>query len=207
MFPVTKASMAKANRVKCLANLRQIGVALIQYAGDHSGVFPYKEGQAMHNTPLFVIRPLVSEGYIASSGNPKTPYWSDVFLCPADPNRKLYAAAHGTSSIPGSYIYRQNEDSGDVAPEGQPSRPPIRTTTKKDSQYGYRRWLMRDRSMQGLSGLVRPYPGENKALSQPANWWQPDRITARGYWHKDGVNVLVEDGSVAWRPWGETISF
>lgn len=51
MFPVTKASMAKANRVKCLANLRQIGVALIQYAGDHSGVSPTRKARRCTTPP------------------------------------------------------------------------------------------------------------------------------------------------------------
>ncbi len=204
LYPAVQRGIVSAKKAKCLTNLKTIGVALLQYAGDNRGNFPYKEGQASHNSPLVLVGGLVGtkgiSGYIPWNGNPSATLWSDVFLCPGDPNRALYEKSLG---YPGSYIYRQNQEAGDVAT----GLNPIRLTTKRDNQHGYRRWIVMDRGILGIANLVRPYEGGTKALAQPVEWWEPDRRTYKAYWHLDGVNVLAEDGSASWRAWGETVGF
>lgn len=209
LFTGIGAIRAMMNKTKCVFNLRQIGVACLQYAADNNGKLPYREGVGMHWTPLHFVAALVgnsgSAGYLPWEGNPSYPLWSDVFMCPGDPNREVYRKSNGISSVPDSYIYRQNEEAGEITP-AVPTLRPIRTTTRPESQMGYRRWIVRDRSMYGYAEK-KPYPGEFKQLSEPSSWWGPDRQTSRGYWHNNGVNVLAEDGSVQWRPWGETVSY
>src|SRR5438093_991679 len=40
LLPVVKAVRERANRTKCASNLRQLGIALVQYAGDNKGLYP-----------------------------------------------------------------------------------------------------------------------------------------------------------------------
>lgn len=204
LYPAIQKGIASAKKVKCLSNLKNIGAALFQYAGDNNGLLPYKEGQASHNSPLVLVGALVGtkgiSGYLPWNGNTAATLWSDVFLCPGDPNKKLYEKSLG---YPGSYLYRQNEEAGDVTT----GRNPIRMTTKKETQYGYRRWIVMDRGLLGIADLKRPYPGGSKGLPQPNNRWEPDRRSYSSYWHPNGVNVLAEDGSASWRPWGESESY
>src|SRR6059036_3076775 len=40
LLPALNRAKESANRTKCLSNLRQLGLAMVQYAGDNKGAFP-----------------------------------------------------------------------------------------------------------------------------------------------------------------------
>lgn len=44
LFPVFARAKEKALQTTCLSNVRQLGIAMIEYAGDWDGVFPYSGG-------------------------------------------------------------------------------------------------------------------------------------------------------------------
>ncbi|HEY3396871.1 MAG TPA: type II secretion system protein [Armatimonadota bacterium] len=41
LFPVFAAARGKAQQIKCLSNLRQLGLALAMYVGDYDDTYPY----------------------------------------------------------------------------------------------------------------------------------------------------------------------
>ena len=90
LFPVFAAAKAKASETKCLANLKQIGLAFKMYASDYNDMLPnvWNRTYGWKNTPLTQqsIAALVSKlhPYIKSG---------DLWYCDADPWRKDRLAA------------------------------------------------------------------------------------------------------------------
>jgi hypothetical protein len=68
LLPAFARTGTEARRAACMNNIRQIGLSLIQYAGDHDDKFPADMGVLLH------------EGYLST---PK------VFFCPSDRKAKL----------------------------------------------------------------------------------------------------------------------
>jgi len=50
LFPMGKSMIEKGNSAKCVNNLRQIGVAIQQYAAENDGFFPYSAGYKYGDT-------------------------------------------------------------------------------------------------------------------------------------------------------------
>lgn len=74
-IPVTRSMVAKGQESACLANLRQIGVAVELYLGDNSRVLPDLEiGRADRSAEVDVIETVLID-YLESE---------DAFHCPAD---------------------------------------------------------------------------------------------------------------------------
>lgn len=87
LFPVFFQARGKARETACVANLRQIGLAMGMYAGDYDGVFPYGCDPVDKNTALWdrskyaaqvAAMPLLSEVL--------NPYKKshDLWRCPSD---------------------------------------------------------------------------------------------------------------------------
>jgi prepilin-type N-terminal cleavage/methylation domain-containing protein len=76
LLPALGRAKVKANNIKCVSNLRQLGVGMMLYTGDHDGNFPYA-GPAV-NWPVmsFVNVWALTTRYIATN--------SGFHLCPAD---------------------------------------------------------------------------------------------------------------------------
>jgi prepilin-type N-terminal cleavage/methylation domain-containing protein/prepilin-type processing-associated H-X9-DG protein len=56
LLPALSQAKQKANRIKCLNHMRQLGLALTMYAGDHDGQFPPR-GRGETNTWVGKLRP------------------------------------------------------------------------------------------------------------------------------------------------------
>ena len=208
-FSAVKSISQQSKKVGCISHLRQIGVAMLAFASDHNGQLPYDQNQRDYNSPYAMIgdmrfpdRGLVgrmgSQGYLPWNGDASTPIWSDIFLCPGDPNRDVYFNLRKTApgdAYPGSYLYRQNTNAA-----GQLGDP-INIRRRVD---GVLRWIVRDRHIYG-HGPNKPYTGREGTLAQPAHMGAGDRVTTSSFWHRDETNVLYEDGSVRSRKWGETL--
>jgi prepilin-type N-terminal cleavage/methylation domain-containing protein/prepilin-type processing-associated H-X9-DG protein len=84
---------ARARETRCLSNMRQIGVALPLYCGEHNGNFP----QSMHTTDdvreawIFTLAPYL--------GNV-----DEVRICPADPRAEERREAKTTSYVLNEYL-------------------------------------------------------------------------------------------------------
>ncbi len=87
-----------AGRAACASNLRQIGAALLVYAGDHDGWLP----ETTHNRSL-------SNAWIQTLA----PYLGNldaVRICPADPRRQERLAAGGTSYLVNEFVFVDQRD-------------------------------------------------------------------------------------------------
>src|SRR5215475_5709202 len=78
LLPALNKANSSAKRASCLNNLRQINLAVRQYADDHKGLLPIKRNSEMAWTDY---APFV-RSYLGLKGSPSS---NDVlFACPAD---------------------------------------------------------------------------------------------------------------------------
>ena len=111
LLPALGRAREHAQRTKCLANMKQIGLAMIMYANDHKGYVPVRYRL---NQPLNKYMPTNTWGPDVGGGNPNAnppvpwagvslliaspiggapqPYLKsiEVFFCPSDKNRAPY---------------------------------------------------------------------------------------------------------------------
>ncbi len=185
-FPLARTARSQWQKTGCVNNLRQLGTALTLYAADHNGAYPHNPTQRYWYAPLTLASALVVDsntgavrGYLPwnrAAGN----RWADAMLCPADPNRTVW------SGYPRSYVYRQSDTATEIG----------RPILLSDRKSGIHRWVVIDRCMTPGEGET-PYPGiviEHPASGLP----KPDNWAISSYWHREGGNVLYEDGAVRW---------
>lgn len=88
-----KSAMLRAKENRCASNLKNIGIALHLYAGDHNGRFP----ETSHTVSLDHAWISSLEQYIGK--------YDETRICPADPRGKEREAAGGTSYILNSFLF------------------------------------------------------------------------------------------------------
>ena len=108
-FGVIRSGVASAKQAQCLNNMRQIGVALTSYAGDHNGFFP----ETTHTTT-------VNNAWIAALEEDLGQSYDDVRLCPADPKIEERRERGGTSYVLNSFIFVP-----EIGPFGEELAPPL----------------------------------------------------------------------------------
>jgi prepilin-type N-terminal cleavage/methylation domain-containing protein/prepilin-type processing-associated H-X9-DG protein len=93
LLPVLNTAREKGRRVACLANLHQIGIAILAYSGDHDNHTPTPD---YNNDPAAGGRGIVSWAKILVDGNYATP---KVFVCPDDrrppPGGSVHLCSYG----------------------------------------------------------------------------------------------------------------
>jgi prepilin-type N-terminal cleavage/methylation domain-containing protein/prepilin-type processing-associated H-X9-DG protein len=125
LLPALAAARKAANSTKCLSNLRQIGLAITNYADDHHGyLVPAIAWGGTSASPLddswAII--LISAGYLPdvhppANGNPAST--SNVLVCPSvsefllgvylNPADVNYTAASGSNAINDGFDRRQSK--------------------------------------------------------------------------------------------------
>jgi len=88
LLPVLNSAREKGRRVACLANLHQIGIAMLAYAGDHDNHTPTPD---YNYDPPAGGRMLVNWAKILIDGNYAT---AKIFLCPDDRRTPSGAGVH-----------------------------------------------------------------------------------------------------------------
>ena len=87
IYPALKAGVGSANRVKCLGNLRQIGVAAELYTQEHNNRFPDINAWAMELCPYFSFK--------ISIENLPT-HTKTIFWCPSANPAQVDPSPNGT---------------------------------------------------------------------------------------------------------------
>jgi prepilin-type processing-associated H-X9-DG protein len=88
-----RSVQARAGEARCMSNLRQIGVALHIYAGDHSGNFPETSHTAdLDNAWIMALEPYLGD-------------YDESRICPGDPRGAERLAAGGTSYVLNSFLF------------------------------------------------------------------------------------------------------
>jgi prepilin-type N-terminal cleavage/methylation domain-containing protein len=83
LFPVFAKARERAKQTACVSNLRQIGIAIGQFADDHEDILPQSPIFLQCTPSLATALPNVLAPYIKSS---------EVFRCPADSNNARFGA-------------------------------------------------------------------------------------------------------------------
>ena len=92
LLPAVQQARAAARRTSCLNNLRQLGLAITQYADSHGGRFPRGTDD-----------PLDAESWVFTLA----PYLENVDgirICPDDPHRQAWLELSGTSYLMSEYL-------------------------------------------------------------------------------------------------------
>lgn len=98
-----RTALASSRQSVCAGNLRNIGIALHLYAGDHGGRFP----ETTHSVSLDRAWVYQLETYLGDFDN--------IRVCPEDPKRNERVRAGGTSYLLNSFIFVPETD-----PFGEP---------------------------------------------------------------------------------------
>jgi hypothetical protein len=189
LLPVLAGVREKANRTKCLSNLRQLGLAAHVYAHNWRGWFPYrsKEGPWPPEVPMWSgaqdQRHLwvgYIDGYTIAKGSP-------VFYCPSN-NGAVMSREHGWPLPGGTYVvgyaYYANYNGQSWEPQWVAARMPRKNN---------------DRGDLPLFGDMT----EDKTIGgNPFSWWYvahsrhgATQFSING---PDGMQCVCVDGSARW---------
>lgn len=201
LFPVFGRARSNARRASCQSNLRQMGLAMVQYTQDYDEFYPWAianlgtnqpDGKQWlpENGPTYWAWPQILYPYHKSK---------QVFVCPESPNGS-------TAETPVRGHYGVNRDIVPFVSAGPPSKTSQFAATSKT-------YLMFDSSYYMLlasnvkspstnsSGLPYYLPGSGPYTTftesggpLPANL-EADYQSGR---HFEGVNVAFADGHVKW---------
>ena len=83
LLPVLSKAREKARRANCSGNLKQMGVALLMYSGDYSGMFPATSSTPAPSDNSGAFGILNTSGYLKDS---------KVYQCPSSVSGKTQAA-------------------------------------------------------------------------------------------------------------------
>lgn len=174
LLSATKGTLESANKAKCLGNLKQLGVALREYATDNNNFGPYDAREA-GNDSLAMLRAgpslilygqllpyLISDTATYLTSTSRIP---EVFICPSTESKML--AAYREPVGPGGLQYTRYFMNTDVS-----SNPNKKTNLL----------LM---------------PAKTIAMMDDCYWW----TTAPGYDENHsgkGFNCIRLDGSASW---------
>ena len=106
LVPSTSGNRAKASRIQCVNNLKNVGLALRIFAADHTGAFP----AALSATNGGFQEPLADASQLwrhwlvvtAELATPK------LLLCPTDKRRVAAAAFAPATNLPSQFVFSGN---------------------------------------------------------------------------------------------------
>jgi prepilin-type N-terminal cleavage/methylation domain-containing protein/prepilin-type processing-associated H-X9-DG protein len=227
LLPALSAAREQANKIKCLSNLKQVGLAYLMYAQDNRGVFPgfFTYAVPTNGRPPFFgasysFGPFVGSVYTAAGASaPQGVNDPNAYLCEAQ--RLLLKKPYGLSGI--SYL---KTTECFFCPSDTARRPFVDPATGwgpmgltnlagAGQSMSYWEWYRpveeyrtnpnKPTKMNVLdtNGQLKvPFPAKKTILADqgyiPSAADAPDLAFTYPFFHKKGYNVLYVDGHAKW---------
>lgn len=181
LLPALSQAREAADRVKCMSNLRQIGIAQMAYAADDEGRLPITfTGIEFHGASwMYYLRPYITDKASTANLSPNLP----VFQCPN--------SGFEEGNFRAGLIYGQNQWVAGVGPGGalgEHPRTPIANVVNPSIKISVAEtgWANRGYS------LVLRNPGNGIHQGIYGNLFSAMTVSVR--WHDGVCNVLWLDG-------------
>jgi len=228
LFPVFAQAREKARQAACMSNMKQLGLAFLQYATDYDGSFPNPGGRTVTEGPAAGSSPQTA--WVAWFRNPTTNLWeqsggiwpyvkqrsannaSNVYACPNaaeynspdPPGTTSRSSLLGQSYSMNDYIRAENPGSG-----GNPVTSGYADGLLQDAMQSSAETILLFETVQADDGGPNrngsPYFTTNPATGRPVSAFPPKRIGMMQNWHAKHSNFLFCDGHVkAFQP-GRTL--
>ncbi len=199
LFPVFARARENARRTSCMSNLKQMGLAVMQYVQDNDEYYPYS-----YQTRASLGSPWASISSTADFTSSSTIYWPH-FVFPYTKSMQIFYCPSGRSKGDGNYgHYGVNRlaltDTSSAAISMAALPTPASLYIGMDA--GLYRLNTTDVKGPGAGANYLPGTGPGSAADLPAIAWgssisdlDNDYKTGR---HLGGVNVMFGDGHVKW---------
>ncbi len=206
LFPVFQKVRENARRTSCLSNMKQIGLAVVEYSQDADERMPNGSGYYNPATGLYDGSGWASQLY----ANVKS---TAVFMCPDDSTSSMPNTATGGTLVPVSYAYNSNAANSSLSQFQAPSNTVILfevsgarsditkigngkgsgdTTVDNESPAGNGNAVTGATATLGGNDLYQTGPLGSPAKNSPTSGFA---ATGR---HTDGSDFLMSDGHVKW---------
>ena len=101
LLPAVQSARAAARRTQCASNLRQVGLAILNFADAHDGEMPLSDHDLGHDEGhrawIYTVAPFMENV-------------DEIRICPDDPNGRARLKADLTSYVLNSYVCIRNDD-------------------------------------------------------------------------------------------------
>jgi prepilin-type N-terminal cleavage/methylation domain-containing protein/prepilin-type processing-associated H-X9-DG protein len=225
LLPALTAARAQADKVKCLSNMKQIGLAYLMYAQDNKGVLPcfFKYWPAAGTKPAFfgaqsTFGPVVGNVFDQNGVSLGATSAAGAYIC--DGQRLLLKQPYGLAGV--SYLKTTEMF---FCPSDNARRPFVNPTTGwgpqllsnlggTASSMSYFEWYRPVLDFRSVSTGVAmsasvtngklkvPQPAKKAIMADqgwlPANGDAATLSTDYPFFHKKGYNVLYIDGHAKW---------
>ena len=202
LLPALANAKAKAKRVACVSNMRQVGLAVNLYVAESAGrlpnpkstnTFDFNNANAPDN-PLKLLRPFVG----LSDPNAAAP----VYICPgAQPTPKSDYAPVGTSST--ALMINQVVLNWRAERLGNPARLVVMQENYALMSY---LWYQPANVEQDPSGAGHHYSRWHMWTSSDAQQWSGTKREHYCNLHQGGGNLICADGHVSYKVNAKTSS-
>lgn len=181
-FTAFKRARTSARSAVCMSNVKQVGMALLEHAGDNNNKFiplqPAENPKTGRRPPIWTVQ-LALAGYLSQwNGKGEAPCGTGVWTCPECDFMSVAYGGYGVVED-GMFVYEEN------TPTGVNESGSLRLTRIADPA---NTWLVGD----ATANPNNPKKGWYAIWSKPARW-SDHGPAAR---HGGRVNVCMADGHV-----------
>jgi type II secretory pathway pseudopilin PulG len=114
LLPPSHGGRARAGRIRCVINLKDIGLATRAWEGDHGDRYPWSIPGTNGGTMDFISGPNLWRHFQVMSNQLVDP---KILICPADPDRRRKVATNFTLLSNSNLSYFIDLDSAEIDPQ------------------------------------------------------------------------------------------
>jgi type II secretory pathway pseudopilin PulG len=178
ILPALSRARESASRAKCTSNLKQICLALKQYALDNKEIFPWEENTKLYCSVFGKVYPAYTDQL-------------EIFTCPSSNDRLM----HGRKGSKDNEVFNESECKASLSyAYGHDQGKPWTESAPSSTRIGGDKYALQNY-------LVNNYP-KNRRSNHHMTWLKYHFIYSgyerQSYRGSDGRHVVRLDGSAAW---------